>query len=471
MSTATTPAQLVRDLRDICGAEHVTEDAANLDVTRVLGATPAITVEPASAEEVAAILRIANHQGLNVVPAGGLTQQQSGALPNPIDVLLCTSRLSAVEHYDPADLTVGLSAGCKVAQLASMVEKDGLLFAADVAMPEQATIGGMLATGMTGPLRHGYGGLRDYCIGVRFVTGDGRKGKGGGRVVKNVAGFDLMKLLIGSRGTLAIITGASFKLFPAPRQTKTFVAEFAESAEAIQFRDAVLRSPLSPICLELISPGAANLLTGTLNNDLSSRAERSGAAGSAVRREAEGAGSFAPGEMGWSVCVRASGSDAVLARYRAELGTAISKEVDSVAEAELWQALQNFPHTTALQRPESLLIAFSLPAADVQAALNDFEATGAANDLALAVIGRVGVGHLLAALWPKTGQQAAFGAVLLNLRNRLPRDASMSVLYCPESSRHEIATLQKTPTHLESMRAVKRTLDPKNVLNRGRFVL
>jgi FAD/FMN-containing dehydrogenase len=91
--------------------------------------------------------------------------------------------------------------------------------------------------------------------------------------------------------------------------------------------------------------------------------------------------------------------------------------------------------------------------------------------LALAVIGRVGVGHLLAALWPKTGQQAAFGAVLLNLRNRLPRDASMSVLYCPESSRHEIATLQKTPTHLESMRAVKRTLDPKNVLNRGRFVL
>ena len=259
MSTATTPAQLVRELRDICGAEHVIEDSARLDAARVLGATPSVAVEPASAEEIAAILRVANQQGLNVVPAGGFTQQQSGRFASQVDILLCTSRLTEVQHYDPGDLTVGIGAGCTVAQLASMVAKDGLLFAADVPLPEQATVGGMLATGMTGPLRHGYGGLRDYCIGVRFVTGDGRKGKGGGRVVKNVAGFDLMKLLIGSRGTLAIITGASFKLFPAPRQTRTFVADFANSADAIQFRNAVQRSPLSPICLELISPEARSL--------------------------------------------------------------------------------------------------------------------------------------------------------------------------------------------------------------------
>ena len=86
MSTATTPAQLVRELRDICGADHVIEDAARLDAARVLGATPAVAVEPASAEEIAAILRVANQQGLNVVAAGGFTQQQSGAVPNHIDV-------------------------------------------------------------------------------------------------------------------------------------------------------------------------------------------------------------------------------------------------------------------------------------------------------------------------------------------------------------------------------------------------
>ncbi len=84
----------------------------------------------------------------------------------------------------PGDLTVGVGAGCTVAQLSSMVGANGLLFGADPASPERCTIGGLLATGMTGPLRHGYGGLRDYCIGIRFVTGDGRIAKGGGRVVR-----------------------------------------------------------------------------------------------------------------------------------------------------------------------------------------------------------------------------------------------------------------------------------------------
>ena len=138
-------------------------------------------------------------------------------------------------------------------------------------------------------MRHGYGGLRDYCIGIKFVTGDGRKAKGGGRVVKNVAGYDLMKLLIGSQGTLGVITGASFKLFPAPRQTRTFVAEFARIAEAVEFRNRVLRSPLSPMCLELVSPRAGELLS-------------------------------LPSTERWRVALRAAGTDAVLARYRSELG-------------------------------------------------------------------------------------------------------------------------------------------------------
>ncbi len=154
-------------------------------------------------DEIAAVLHFANDHGLSVVPAGGFTQQQSGNLPAQVDVLLRTSRLTAVDHYDPGDLTIGIGAGCTAAQLSTMVGADGLLFAGDAALPERSTVGGLLATGMAGPLRQGYGGLRDYCIGIRFVTGDGRKAKGGGRVVKNVAGYDLMKLLIGSQGTLA----------------------------------------------------------------------------------------------------------------------------------------------------------------------------------------------------------------------------------------------------------------------------
>src|SRR5437773_8310079 len=102
-------------------------------------------------------------------------------------------------------------------------------------LPYRATIGGVLACNASGPMKVGFGGVRDYCIGIHFVTADGKIAKGGGKVVKNVAGYDLMKLLIGSYGTLGVITSANFKVFPRPRQTRTFIAEFANLTEAIEF--------------------------------------------------------------------------------------------------------------------------------------------------------------------------------------------------------------------------------------------
>ncbi|HKD85422.1 MAG TPA: FAD-binding protein, partial [Terriglobales bacterium] len=106
MSTTTTPVRFVRELRDICGVAHVIEDPGRLEAVRISGVVPAVAVEPASADEVAAVLRFANEYGLTVVPAGGLTQQQTSNKPAQMDVLLYTTRLTEVEHYDPGDLTV-----------------------------------------------------------------------------------------------------------------------------------------------------------------------------------------------------------------------------------------------------------------------------------------------------------------------------------------------------------------------------
>ncbi|MGC2108746.1 MAG: FAD-binding oxidoreductase [Candidatus Korobacteraceae bacterium] len=441
MSAAGTITRFGQELRAICGAEHVVEDPAQLQAGTILGVAPTVAVSPGSAEEIAAVLRLANQHGLSVVPAGGFTQQQTGNVPPQIDVLLRTSRLKAVEHYDPGDLTIGIGAGWSVADLASKVGADGLLFAGDPSFPERATIGGLLATGITGPLRHGYGGLRDYCIGIKFVTGDGRKAKGGGRVVKNVAGYDLMKLLIGSQGTLAIITGASFKLFPTPRQTRTFIAHFQTADDALKLRDAVLHSPLSPMCVELVSPGAHVLLPD--------------------QSEA------------WSVCVRAAGSDTVLARYRTELGMAVSREIEDQSERDLWRGLSDFSPTFAARHTDAVLITFSLPLTKVRPVLNSLAGMAEGNGLELAVIGRVGVGHLLAGLWPAdsatTAHMSLINAVSM-LRQQLPGDGSMVVLQAPQEVRHKMTAWGLTPTHLGSMRAVKQAIDPNEVLNRGRFV-
>lgn len=440
MSASAVATRVGREMGAICGAEHVSEGASEA----ILGCVPSVAVRPGSADEIAAIVRFANENNLIVVPAGGFTQQTTGKPPAHIDVLLCTTRLTDVEHYDAADLTVGIGAGCTVAQLSSMVANDGLLFAADPPCPDRATVGGLLATGMTGPLRHGYGGLRDYCIGVRFVTGDGRQGKGGGRVVKNVAGYDMMKLLIGSWGTLAIITGASFKLFPAPRQTRTFVACFPNPSEAMAYRDRVLRSPLDPMCLELLSPQASTLLTPG-----------------------------APAASFWSILVRGAGSDAGLARYRSELGSAVVHEVQGDKEATLWRMIADFPAQVREAYPDSLLLNMASPLRDVRRVLDLTEEVAAANGFTVAAAGRVGVGHLLLSLSAAVEQKItteSCATALGALNQNLPRDASMTVLYCPAVARGEIPML-RTPTHVESMRAVKRALDSKDILNHGRFFL
>jgi glycolate oxidase FAD binding subunit len=439
VSTTTTASRLGRELTAICGAEYVVEAPSET----ILGVTPAVAVRPGSADEIAAILRFAYEHGLSVVPAGGLTQQHTGNRPQQIDVVLYTSRLTDVEHYDPGDLTIGVGAGWTIARLSSKVAADKLFFAGDPALPESATVGGMLATGLYGPHRHGYGGLRDYCIGVRFVTGDGRKAKGGGRVVKNVAGYDMMKLLIGSWGTLGIITSASFKLFPAPRQTRTFVSCFSTAAEALEFRSRILHSPLDPICLELLSPRASAVLTPG-----------------------------SPASAWWSICLRAAGSDTVLARYRAELGPALAHEIREGNEPGFWGMVANFVSTVQEQHPDCLLMSLTLPLAEVQPVLEELATVADSNSLTPAAIGRVGVGHLLVAMW-HTEEASATSLNLVKavsgLRSALPHDASMTVLHCPEEVRGKISAWAAFPTDVKSMRAVKLSLDPNDVLNRGRF--
>ena len=283
MNTGSAIISIESELAAIVGREYLRESASVLARHAIDGVVPEYVVEPGTEEEVAAVVRLANERKLTVYPEGGRTGQM-GRTPPRMDIVLVTTRLNAIEHYDPGDLTIGVGAGANLQAVREAVAANNQLLPIEVAHPAQSTIGGVLARAAHGPLRNGYGRARDLCLGLRFVTGDGRAAKSGGRVVKNVAGYDLMKLLVGSHGTLAVITAANLKVFPAPRQTKTFVADFARSKEAIAFRDAVVRSPLTPMCLEIASPLAQEFF--------SSHSDR----------------------QTWRVIVRAGGSDGVMAR-------------------------------------------------------------------------------------------------------------------------------------------------------------
>ncbi|MBZ5568517.1 MAG: FAD-binding oxidoreductase [Acidobacteriia bacterium] len=451
-------AGLARELAAIAGEQHATEDPARTAAFAIDEVVPRAAVEPGSVEEVAAVLKYAHARKLVVVPAGGCTHQHTGGIPERIDILLRTERLKAVEHYDPGDLMIGVGAGTTLAEVERKIGPHQQMLPLETSQPEKSTIGGALATAAHGPLKHLYGGLRDFCTGVRFVTADGKIAKAGAKVVKNVAGYDLMKLLIGSYGTMAVITGASFKLFSRPSQTRTFLAVFPRLAEAMTFRDCVLRSPLTPVCLELVSPHAQQMPAETSHPV----APNSGAA-----REGQA-------DETWRVLVRAAGSDRVLARYRAELGAlAVTSEMDGEDEARMWRYVAEFPHMLFERSHNAMLLRVDVALQDVAPVLEAAERAALDNSFVCAATGRIGAGSLLLgfapiAVDPPSAMQ--YVNAVSYLRGMAPHDGSAIVLRCPLEAKRHFSVWGSTPNDIGAMKALKRVFDGEDILNRGRFL-
>jgi glycolate oxidase FAD binding subunit len=189
---------------------------------------PARVVEPADAREVAATLRAASDAAQAVVLHGGGTLQSAANPPARYDVAISTLRLDALFDYDPRDLTAGVGAGTTVAQLQRTLAEHGQFLPLDAPLASQATIGGTLAAGWAGPRRAAYGRPRDLLIGVTVALADGTLATSGGMVVKNVTGYDMGKLYVGSHGTLAAIVRANFKVLPAPATRRLAIAPLDE---------------------------------------------------------------------------------------------------------------------------------------------------------------------------------------------------------------------------------------------------
>lgn len=224
------------------------------------GVTPQVAALPGSIEEVAAIMKIASARQVAVLPIGNSTDLALGQPPTQYDLALCTTRLNALLEHEAADLTCSAQAGITLADLQQRLGAKGQFLALDLPNAERSTIGGMLAANLSGPQRLRYGSARDLVIGLRVVLGDGTLARSGGKVVKNVAGYDLNKLYIGSLGTLGIIVEANFKLIPKPEQEQTLLVSFKSSLAGMEMVTDLLSSVVMPVALELIDPAAQKAL-------------------------------------------------------------------------------------------------------------------------------------------------------------------------------------------------------------------
>jgi glycolate oxidase FAD binding subunit len=224
------------------------------------GIVPDAVALPSDPAEVAESLRSAASQGTVVVPWGAGTKQDLG---NPIQqcgLVLSLERLNRVVEYVPADMTITVEAGMRLADIQALTVPHGQTVALDPPRADRATMGGIAATASCGPRRMAYGRVRDLLLGCRVALPDGRLIKAGGKVVKNVAGYDLTKLMIGSLGTLGIITEVSLRLRPVAADRRTLLFGFSVLEEALDAAEKVMRSELLPAAVTVLSPAAARRL-------------------------------------------------------------------------------------------------------------------------------------------------------------------------------------------------------------------
>jgi glycolate oxidase FAD binding subunit len=261
---------------------------------------------PASTAEAAAVLRAAGGLGLTVVPRGSGSRLDWAASPASCDLIIDTRRMDQVVEHAAGDLVVTVQAGVRVDELAKVLAMAGQRLALDPpasaadgsAVSTSGTVGGLIATGAAGPLRYRYGSPRDLLIGITFVRADGTVAKSGGKVVKNVAGYDIGKLLAGSFGTLGLITQATFRLHPLPAAAAWVTANCRDPAGAAATVRAIADSPLAPSAIELDWPGAGAPLTvaALLEGDEDSVAGRTARMRQLLERADDGATHAEPRE-------------------------------------------------------------------------------------------------------------------------------------------------------------------------------
>ncbi len=214
--------------------------------------TPTCMAMPSTVAELAQVMAIAAQNRWRVLPTGQSSKLSWGGLVEAVDLVISTAKLNRVIDHAIGDYTVTVESGIKVADLQAILAEQGQFLAIDPAFAQTATVGGVVATADTGSRRQRYGGLRDLLIGVQFVRYDGEVARAGGRVVKNVAGYDLMKLMTGAYGSLGILSELTFRLHPRQAYSRTLV--LSGGAQAIEAATAEVRlSGLTPVALDVTS--------------------------------------------------------------------------------------------------------------------------------------------------------------------------------------------------------------------------
>lgn len=403
------------------GDDSVAADPAQLVSHKVDGRLPALLCRPANEAQLSVALRLCAEHEATVIPWGGGTAIALGNAPRHIDVVISTERLARIIDHDHANLTVSAESGVVLARLQGELANEHQFAPLEASFPDCATIGGIIAANLNGPRRSYYGSVRDLVIGIRVVLIGGEKIKAGGKVVKNVAGYDMCKLFVGSLGTLGIISAATVRLAPLPESSATLVVS-GSFDDARQFANELGRTRLLPAAVILRLDG---------NH--------------------------------WLLAVRLEGFAETVARSQREvrdIADSLGVKVQVLTADEqgaFWRFIEDFPLQT-----ETLVFRVTLPRVELFPSVQTFSRWENVTVVADAI---AGTAWLAAAPTPTALQRFLELAAMAR-----DRRGHAIIFSAPAELKRGVEVWGESPPTLSLMRGLKHQFDPKELLNPGRFL-
>lgn len=436
-------AALSARAQGIVGTQHLVVDADALGGYAIDGVRPAAVARPETPDETAALLAAAGETGAAVFPWGAGTHQHLGSTPSSVDLVIDTSRQAGITDYTPADFVVGVRAGTRLRDLQAELAANQQWLPLDPPGGRTATVGGLIAANRNGPRRMLWGSIRDMLIGIRVALPTGEVIKAGGKVVKNVAGYDLTKLFIGSLGSVGVITEATFKISPHPGEGLTILVTVPDREQAHALTTAVMRSYLLPSALEAVNPAA-------------------------LRRLAGAAGIPVPDRDAWGVLLLAEGLEESRSRHTSEMRTLAEGRgrmeiIQGPPHEALWGVISEFPSPAA--HPGGVVCRAGGPIARWIDLVRALDARAPRIGGPVEILAHAGSGLLYAACAPDGGVPMAesLGRAAADMGGYAVVEAA------PPRLKGGLPVWGAPPGGLDLMRRLRHAYDPRGIMVRGRL--
>ncbi len=448
---------LAAALQSVVGEEFLRTAPVTAEYT-IDGVTPAMVVLPADEEQTAATLRLANEHRATVFPRGGGSHMALGNPPARVDVVLSLQRLQGHLAYEPADMTTTVQAGLRLADLQQTLGDHGQFLALDPPAAMTTTLGGIVAANRSGPRRFLYGSARDLLLGLAVITMDGKRTKAGGRVVKNVSGYDLNKLYIGSLGTLAVIVELTFKLHPIPPGEHTVGIGFTHQADMLPLLQTVIQLPLRLNSLTLLNAAASTALAAPATLPMP--------------------------DTTYLLMARLEGTSQITRNQEQRLAAALQNlSLQGAATIQtwhddtpvhLWRGIEEFPVAMQTATPGSVLSKVSLRLSDLPTLFQDMHTSAASVGMDWPVLAHAGNGIAYVSIPPGEDTTAEVSGMLRHVQALdacVARVQGRRVIEgAPVAVKCHCDVWGPPGDDFALMRAIKASFDPHNRLNPGRFL-